>query len=74
MKIVLTGSTGYIGQEVLEQCIQNPSITSIVVLSRRQLPETLTTSPKVQVVIVDDYTSYLPSTIQAIQGAEACIW
>jgi len=74
MKVILTGSTGFIGREVIEQCIKNPSITSIVALSRRQLPESLTASPKVQVVIVDDYISYTPATLQAIQGADACIW
>ena len=74
MKVILTGSTGFIGGEVLEQCVQHPSITSIVALSRRQLSESATVSPKVQVVIIEDYLSYSSSTLQAVQGAEACIW
>lgn len=74
MKIILTGSTGFIGREVIEQCIQNPSITSIVALSRRELPESLAASPKVNVVIVDDYMAYTPSTLEAVHGADACIW
>lgn len=73
MKVVIAGATGFIGQEALRQCIEHPSITSIVVLSRRQLtrPET---SPKVKVVVLDDFLEYSPSTLSEIQGAGACIW
>ncbi|KAF5861520.1 hypothetical protein ETB97_012846 [Aspergillus alliaceus] len=46
MKVILTGSTGFIGCEVLKQCLQNPSITSIVAFSRRDLPPTVTHHPK----------------------------
>ncbi|KAI4172371.1 MAG: hypothetical protein LQ343_003630 [Gyalolechia ehrenbergii] len=38
MKIILTGATGFIGGEVLRFALLHPSINSIVVLSRRQLP------------------------------------
>ncbi|RAH41289.1 putative nucleoside-diphosphate-sugar epimerase [Aspergillus brunneoviolaceus CBS 621.78] len=34
MKIILAGTTGLVGQEVLTQCLAHPSITSILVLSR----------------------------------------
>lgn len=74
MKVILAGSTGFIGREVLEQCIQHPSVTSIVALSRRPLPEPAASHPKVEVVVEEDFTSYSPSTLQAIQGAGACIW
>ncbi|KAL7916748.1 hypothetical protein GGI35DRAFT_485892 [Trichoderma velutinum] len=74
MKIVLAGSSGFIGQEVLEQCIRNPAVSSIVALSRRQLKDPYATDPKVQVIIVDDYLSYTSSTLQATDGARACIW
>lgn len=74
MKVVLTGSTGFIGGEVLEQCVQHPSVTSIVALSRRQISGPAAADPKVRVVIVDDYLNYTPATLEAIQGAGACIW
>ena len=75
MKVILTGSTGFIGQEVLEQCLQNSSITSIVALSRRELPPSVVDhNPKLKVTIVDNFLSYPESVLQDINGAEACIW
>lgn len=77
MKVILTGSTGFIGQEVLSQCLTNPSISSIVVLSRRALPLPLS-NPKihhVQRMQESDFLSYsTPELTAAIQGADACIW
>ncbi|KAK3378982.1 hypothetical protein B0T24DRAFT_674813 [Lasiosphaeria ovina] len=73
MKVVLTGATGYIGAELLNQLVQHPEVTSVVVLSRRQLQPT-PASPKVAVVIVDDFLNYGPAVLQAIAGAQACIW
>ncbi|KAK0721794.1 hypothetical protein B0T26DRAFT_644331 [Lasiosphaeria miniovina] len=73
MKVVLTGATGYIGAELLNQLAQHPEVTSVVVLSRRQLQQT-PASPKVAVVIVDDFLNYGPAVLQAIAGAQACVW
>ncbi|KAL2824312.1 hypothetical protein BDW59DRAFT_162650 [Aspergillus cavernicola] len=74
MKIILTGTTGFVGTEVLLQCLASPSITSIIVLSRKQLPESLTNNPKVTVKILDDFLSYPDSLLQDLRGAEAVIW
>lgn len=73
MKVVITGATGFIGHEVLKQCIEHPRVTSIVVLSRRHPPRPVE-SPKVEVVILDDFLEYSESTISRIRGADACIW
>jgi hypothetical protein len=74
MKVILSGATGFIGREVLAQALAHPSITSLVCLSRRALPESVTTNPKVNVIIVSDFTSYPPETLAQLEGAEACIW
>lgn len=71
MKVILSGPTGFIGREVLEQCLQNSSITSIVALSRRELP---VNSAKLIVIIVKDFLSYRDSVLQHTKAAEACIW
>lgn len=78
MKIILTGTTGFIGQEVLAQCLSNPSITSLVALTRRDshyhYPSTVS---KLHVHLMQDgdFLSYSdPELIKAIQGADACIW
>ncbi|OQD87520.1 hypothetical protein PENANT_c005G10105 [Penicillium antarcticum] len=70
MKVILTGSTGFVGGEVLSQCLQHPAITSIVALSRRDLPA----HEKLQVAIVEDFLTYPNSVREKIQDADACIW
>jgi hypothetical protein len=74
MKVILTGVTGFIGHETLLQCIASPAITSIVALSRRALPDGILQSPKLSVVIVEDFTKYTPGIMSELAGAEACIW
>jgi len=74
MKIILTGSSGFIGTEVLTQAISNPNITSIVVLSRKPLPEQVTSNSKVNVVIIEDFTSYTPDVLKQLEGADGCVW
>jgi len=74
MKVILTGSTGFIGQEVLNQCLANPSITSVIALSRRDLPASVTTNPKLKVIIHKDYTIYPDDMLNELAGSSACIW
>ena len=38
-KFILSGVTGRIGKQVLDQALQNPSITPVTALSRRPLPD-----------------------------------
>ncbi|KAL4896992.1 hypothetical protein BDV59DRAFT_82843 [Aspergillus ambiguus] len=74
MKVILAGATGFIGQEVLSQCLAHPSITSIVALCRRELP---ITHPKLHVHCMQDqdYLSYSdPQLSASLRGADACIW
>jgi len=75
MKIILTGCTGFIGGEVLRQCLQSSEITSIIVLSRRKVedPEVIG-NPKVKVIIVDDFLHYSQDVVRELEGAEATIW
>ncbi|KAF4635151.1 hypothetical protein G7Y89_g2940 [Cudoniella acicularis] len=74
MKIILTGATGFIGKEVLHRAVAHPSITSIACLTRRALPESVSTNPKVKVIILNDFLSYPPDVLSQLEGAEACIW
>lgn len=72
MKIILTGATGFIGAEVLQQCLAKASVTSIVVLSRRPLDSV--SDPKLKVVILKDFTVYDEDVLRELEGSEACIW
>jgi thioester reductase-like protein len=74
MKAVLTGASGFIGGGAFEQCIDHPKITSIVCLCRRPLPELAARNAKVTVLIVEDFTKYSGSILDAIKNADICIW
>ncbi|KAI9825397.1 MAG: hypothetical protein M1832_001127 [Thelocarpon impressellum] len=87
MKLILTGATGCIGQEVLRHCLKNPAVTSLVVLSRRALPDkaisehdeselkTVThDASKLKTIILEDFSSYPDSVLLELAGADACIW
>lgn len=70
MKIILSGCTGLVGREVLNLCIANSSITSIVALTRDAV---IADNPKVKVAFINDFWN-IQEVIQDIHGAESCIW
>ncbi|OAP65343.1 hypothetical protein AYL99_01315 [Fonsecaea erecta] len=74
MKIIITGATGFVGKEVVAQAIQNPGISSIIVLTRRHIDEQQSQSPKVRVILHDDFQSYPASLLEQLQGAQGCVW
>lgn len=74
MKLVLAGSTGLVGYEVLLQCLAHPRITSVVTLTRRELPSSLPQSEKPKSMIVSYFTNYSEEVMRELQSAEACIW
>ncbi|KAH8597059.1 hypothetical protein B0O99DRAFT_740120 [Bisporella sp. PMI_857] len=73
MKIILLGSTGSVGKEVLNQCLKTPAITSVVALLRRNLPGAAV-NPKLTVIIVDSFKIYPDTLLEQLKGADACIW
>ncbi|RDW57616.1 hypothetical protein BP6252_13698 [Coleophoma cylindrospora] len=73
MKVILFGSTGFIGKAVLDRCLKTPSITSLIALSRRDLPKEVA-HPKLTVVILKDFKSYPESILELLKDADACIW
>ncbi|KAJ7043696.1 hypothetical protein C8F04DRAFT_1072994, partial [Mycena alexandri] len=72
--LILTGATGFVGSEVLAQCRRNPAISSIVVLTRRPLPDPIAADPKVQAIVLKDFNSYPADVVKQLEGADACIW
>jgi uncharacterized protein YbjT (DUF2867 family) len=71
MKIIITGATGRIGGAALQTALSNPAITSVVVLSRRDIG---IKHAKLQTIIKKDYTQYSADELTQLEGAEACIW
>lgn len=76
VKVLLTGSTGYIGSEILLQCIAHNYVDHVFVLTRRELAPQFSTHRKVTQLLHEDFGSY-PETLLATlrhAGVEACIW
>lgn len=79
MKVVIAGSTGFVGQEVVRQALYHPLITKVVTLSRRdhELAEDLKRpefEEKFTSVSCSDFKSYPQYVKDEISGADACIW
>jgi nucleoside-diphosphate-sugar epimerase len=74
MKILLTGVTGFIGGEVLKQCLEHPFIDSILVLSRRSLNSGIKTDKELEVLIIEDFLNYGESVVEKFRDVDCCIW
>jgi dihydrodipicolinate reductase len=72
-KVVISGVSGRIGAQVLEQALGNASISCIVALSRRALPE-LAGHAQLEVVVLDDFTKYPDDVVAKLSGADGAIW
>lgn len=70
----MTGATGFVGREAVAQCIANPEISSILVLTRRNIDETLSQSSKVHVILHQDFQNYPPALLEQLKGSHGCIW
>ncbi|KAI1408642.1 hypothetical protein F5Y13DRAFT_204626 [Hypoxylon sp. FL1857] len=77
MKLVIVGSTGFIGTELVRQALSHPGITSIVGISRRETPippGSVDNKAKLKSVICNDFESYPSDVKREIEIANACIW
>ncbi|RPB29071.1 hypothetical protein L211DRAFT_845096 [Terfezia boudieri ATCC MYA-4762] len=74
VNLILTGTTGFCGREVLRLALRSPSVTSILVITRRPLPDELG-SRKLRTLIHKDFSDLTPllSTITSFRP-DACIW
>ncbi|KAL4785954.1 hypothetical protein BJX76DRAFT_322654 [Aspergillus varians] len=76
MKVIIAGATGYIGQEILSQCLAHPSITSIVALTRRELNiQNKNDKLRTHIMTDADFLSFSdPKLTEELKGASACLW
>jgi dihydrodipicolinate reductase len=73
-KLLISGVSGRIGAQVLEQALQDPSISSIIALSRRPLSELALRHNQLEVVVLTDFTCYSDEVVAKFAGADGCIW
>jgi nucleoside-diphosphate-sugar epimerase len=71
MNIILTGATGFVGTEVLDQLLADPAIGRVTCLSRRPPP---LQSPRLDTILHEDFTSYPAALLERLAAHDACIW
>ena len=79
MKLIIAGSTGFVGTEIVRQALSHPSITSVVGLARRPTPTPHNAGPhadarKFKSVVCEDFKNYTDNVKQKLAEADACIW
>ncbi|KAI1134632.1 hypothetical protein F5Y05DRAFT_397728 [Hypoxylon sp. FL0543] len=77
MKLVIWGSTGYIGSELIRQALPNPAIRSIVAISSSATPIPPGLSgknAKLRPYVCDNFESYPDNIMRELETADACIW
>jgi uncharacterized protein YbjT (DUF2867 family) len=70
LKVIITGSTGMVGEGVLLVCLQDPAVEKVLVINRRPLG---ITHPKLTEIIHENF--YDLSSIQSqLAGYDACFF
>ena len=70
MKVIVTGTTGMVGEGVLIECLAHPEITEILSVSRK--PSNIL-HPKLKEYIVSDFLLLKPDD-EKLQGYDACFF
>lgn len=70
MKVIITGTTGMVGEGVLIECLAHPRVTDVLSVSRRPMG---VTHPKLKEYIVPDFLS-LKEDDERLKGYDACFF
>ena len=70
MKIIITGTTGMVGEGVLIECLAHPQVTDVLSVSRKN---TGVAHPKLNEYIVPDFL-LLKENDERLQGYDACFF
>ena len=70
IKLILTGATGFVGEGVLLECLQNTHVSEILLINRRHFP---LEHPKLKELIVPDFFQ-LDQYSESLKGYHACFY
>jgi hypothetical protein len=78
MKLIIAGASGFVATEAVRQSLNDPKITSVIALARRQIvaPADLASSADASKLksITSDYGGYSEDVKRLLADADACIW
>ncbi|KAI8966429.1 hypothetical protein F5Y11DRAFT_343490 [Daldinia sp. FL1419] len=69
MKILVVGASGAIGGVVLRHCLAHPDISKVVAFVRRDLPADVSNNPRLECVIIEDFSKWPEDVLQAHSDA-----
>src|SRR5450432_767878 len=70
IKVIITGATGMVGEGVLFECLQNPTVNEVLIVNRRHYE---LQHPKLKELIVPDFFQ-LSQFAENIKGYDACFF
>jgi uncharacterized protein YbjT (DUF2867 family) len=70
MKVIITGTTGMVGEGVLHECLQHPQVEAVLIINRK--PYGLS-HPKLTEIIHQDFYNFAPIASQ-LSGYDACFF
>jgi uncharacterized protein YbjT (DUF2867 family) len=70
LKIIITGATGMVGEGVLLECLQNPAVEKVLLVSRKPYN---TQHPKLNQCIIPDFLN-LDTFTNQLTGYDACFY
>ena len=70
MKVIITGATGMVGEGVMLECLENPAVDEVLLVSRRPYGASF---PKLKECIVPDFMQ-LDAVADQLKGYDACFF
>ena len=70
IKVIITGATGMVGEGVLFECLQNPTVSEVLIINRRHYE---LQHPKLKELIVPDFFQ-LNQFAENVKGYDACFF
>ncbi|MEP7231956.1 MAG: NAD-dependent epimerase/dehydratase family protein [Ginsengibacter sp.] len=70
IKVIITGATGMVGEGVLFECLQNPTVSDVLIINRRPYDMQ---HPKLKELIVPDFLK-LSDFAPNLKGYDACFF
>lgn len=71
MKVIVTGTTGMVGEGVLLECLDNPEVTKVLSVSRRPIGRT---HPKLEELLLKDFQQVDGDARAKLSGYDACFY
>lgn len=70
IKVILTGSTGMVGEGVLMECLENPQVCEVLIVNRR--PSLERAHPKLKECVMPDFSQL--DDIEQFKNYDACFY